>query len=111
MKEVIESGEITVKLDAFSYGWGSRSERAVIAASGRVLRQGIDCTFRLEVKRKGHRLDFPKATTKEENEDIRSLAISVKNALLRFLQESPEVPDAHRETLCACVLNHHKQNR
>lgn len=103
--------DMSVTLGHFSYGWGKRSNRAILHMAGRVQRTGIDCTFKLEVTRKGHSLTFPKAVTSNEGEDLRVLALSVKNALLQFLRETPEVPDAHRQRLCDCVLKHHLQNR
>jgi len=110
MEEIRYEG-VSVKLDHFSYGWGHRSNLANLHAAGHIHRMGIDCTFKLEATRKGHRLSFPKAFTLDEGKDLRALALSVKIALLQFLQESPEVPDAHRQRLCDCVLNHHLQKR
>lgn len=109
--EIIEHHheEVSVTLGHFSYGWGKRSNRAILHMAGRVQRTGIDCTFKLEVTRKGHSLTFPKAVTSNEGEDLRALALSVKNALLQFLRETPEVPEAQRQKLCDCVLNHHLQ--
>jgi hypothetical protein len=109
--EPIQQSDVTINLDHFSYGWGRRSNLATLHAAGRVQRTGIDCTFRLEATRKGHHLSFPRAVTQDEGEDLRALALSVKKALLKFLQESPEVPDAHRQRLSDCVLNHHLQKR
>lgn len=109
--EQIDKGDVTVSLDHFSYSWGRRSNRATMHAAGHVYRAGINCTFKLEVTRRGHHLSFPTAVTTNEGEDLRSLAFSVKTALLHFLKESPEVPDAQRQKLCDCVLNHHLQKR
>lgn len=109
--EQIDRGEVRISLDSISYSWGRKRGKAYIYMGGRAYREGIDCTFKLEVTRQGHRLDFPKAVTRDEGEDMRALAVSVKTALLHFLKESEEVPEAHRQTLCDCVLNHHLQNK
>jgi hypothetical protein len=109
--EPIYQGDVTVSLDSISYSWGKKRNKAYVYMSGRVYRSGIDCTFKLEINRRGHHLSFPKAVTTNEGEDLRSLAFSVKTALVHFLKETPEVPEAHRQKLCDCVLNHHLQNR
>jgi hypothetical protein len=103
--------DVSVSLGHFSYGWGKRSNRTILHLAGRIQRTGIDCTFKLEVTRRGHSLSFPKAITLNEGEDLRALALSVKTALLNFLKETDEVPEAHRQRLCDCVLNHHLQKR
>jgi hypothetical protein len=107
----IDRGEIAISLNSISYSWGRKRGKAYVYMAGRAYRDGIDCTFCLEITRRGHRLDFPKATTRDTNEDIRALALSVKNALVYFLRTSAEVPEAHREKLCDCVLKHHLQKR
>lgn len=105
--EPIYQGDVAVSLDSISYSWGRKGNTAYLYMAGRVYRSGIDCTFRLEINRKGHHLSFPRATTTNEGEDLRSLAFSVKTALLHFLKNSKEVPEAHRQRLCDCVLRHH----
>lgn len=107
----IDRGEVKISLDSISYSWGRKRAKAYIVMAGRAYRDGIDCLFLLEVNRKGHRLDFMRATTRDEGEDMHALALSVKNALVHFLMTSAEVPEAHREKLCDCVLKHHLQKR
>lgn len=109
--ELIFQGDVTISLDSISYSWGKKRNKAYVYMMGRAYRSGIDCKFRLEVARKGHSLDFLTATAIDPKEDVHALALSVKNALLRFLKESHEVPEAHRQKLCDCVLNHHLQKR
>jgi hypothetical protein len=109
--DAIVTADIKVSLDSLSYSWGRKREKAYVYMSGHIYRQGIDCTFKLEINRQGHHLSFPKDVTQDKEEDLNSLALSVKNALLQFLKESPEVPEAHRQKLCDCVLNHHLQKR
>jgi hypothetical protein len=106
-----QKGEIKISLDSISYSWGRKRGKAYLFMMGRAYRTGIDCTFRLEVTRHGHRLEFPKAVTQDKSEDLKALALSVKTAILRFLEQSPEVPEAHRRLLCDCVINHHLQKR
>jgi hypothetical protein len=103
--------EVKISLDAMSYSWGRKRQKSYLCLEGRAQREGVDCTFRLEVNRQGHRLEFPRAVTLREGEDLKALALGVKNALLDFLRESREVPEAHRQKLCDCVLNHHLQRR
>lgn len=109
--EPIYQGDVTVSLDSISYSWGKKRNKAYVYMAGRVYRSGIDCTFKLEINRQGHHLSFPKAVTLNEGEDLRSLAFSVKTALVHFLKETDEVPEAHRKKLCDCVINHHLQKR
>jgi hypothetical protein len=107
----MEPLDVKVSLDAVSYSWGRKRAKAYLYMSGRIYRSGIDCTFRLEFNRQGPRLEFPRAVTQDKNEDLQALALGVKKALWNFLRESPEVPEAHRQKLCDCVLNHHLQKR
>lgn len=113
MKEILYDGNLRVKIDSLSYAWGSARNQASLVVQGRVDRvgKGLNCRFRIDVTRKGHHLHFLTATTQDEEEDIQALAIDVKNALVSFLSTSDEVPEAHRQKLKDCVLNHHLQKK
>lgn len=95
-----------------SYGLNKKRNKAYLSVRGDIARFGdIDCKFALQVTRKGHSLNFLTATTYKEDEDLQKLAINVKNALLAFISTTDEVPDAYRDILKDCVLNHHLQKR
>lgn len=113
MNEILYDGNLRVKIDSFSYAWGRERNQESLVVQGRIDRtgEGMNCRFRIDVTRKGHHLHFLTATTQNEGEDLQRLARNVKNALIAFLSTTDEVPDAHRQKLKDCVLNHHLQKK
>jgi hypothetical protein len=103
-----ESYKIVV--DSFYYSWNRNDDRVMMGLKGHVMKSGIECTFKIEHKSGQHKLEFPKAMIFDKT-DPAEVALAVKNALVDYIKNSPEIPLMYRQRLVACVMTHHLQGK
>lgn len=110
MRNPMWKASYKVRVDSFYYSWNRRSDSVVLGLKGEVMKNGIQCTFKIEHKHGQHKLEFPTAMVFDKTDPM-EVALAVKNALIDYIRNSPEIPFMYREKIAACVMTHHKQEK
>lgn len=102
------TGELTVDVTSFSYSMNMNSGRAFLTINGTIGRPQASCKFALESGKHGHRLTFREAFI-WDNSDPMVIARQVKNLLLQFVKQHPDIPESFRQRFLDCIIKHPKE--
>lgn len=111
MRNPMWKEDCKIVIDSFFYSWNRNDDRVAMGLKGHVIKRGIECTFKIEHKSGQHKLQFPNAMIWNEQLNPQEIALTVKNALVDYLKNSPEIPFMYRQRLVACVMTHHLQGK
>jgi hypothetical protein len=100
-----KQGAMTVDVTSFSYSMNMNSGRAFLNIHGTVGRPQASCKFAFESTRRGHHLKFTDAFI-WDGSDPRAIALQVKNLLLQFVKQHPDIPESFRQRFMDCVIQH-----
>lgn len=100
--------KMEVVVQSFSYSMRMKPQQVYLSVHGTIYREGVRSKFALQKSRSGHTLSFSDSWIHNGLEP-RKVALHVKQALLDFVSQNPDIPERVRPAFLKCILNHHLQ--